>query len=149
MKGLPSKKVTCAAMFSLMPVLAYAAGPPFKASLIPCINTCASGIPGTEDFIGPPEPATMKGLATVSSTGVLKVQVKGATADRLFKIMIAQQFGPPLELLNVLQADSSGDGNVNNVLAPGTYVGAIFLFSDTDINGLLEPRAQPGFVVEP
>ena len=132
-----------------MPFLAYAGGPPFKASLIPCIDTCASGIPGTEAFIGPPEPATMEGLANVSATGVLKVQVDGATPNVTFYSFIGQQAGPPIQLPNVLQTDSNGDDSVNNVLDPGTYVGAIFLFRDTDSDGLLEPRAQPGFVVEP
>ncbi|MBI4887927.1 MAG: hypothetical protein HY824_12605 [Acidobacteria bacterium] len=148
LRYLPAKRAMYAAIFLAMPLLAYGGGPPFKATLIPCDTWCGP-FGATEGFVFPGEPATLTGLAGVSATGVLKVQVKGATPNQFYQVWVAQVFGPAAPLPNNLSTDASGDGTVNNTLPAGTYISGVFLTRDSNVppNFIQDPRIATGFVI--
>jgi hypothetical protein len=138
-----------------MPLLAYGA-PPFKSTLIPCGNWCGGFDDGPggsfESFFEAgtaPEPATLEGQAGVGATGVLKVQVQGATANTTYEVYMADVNLGPVHLGNPLVTDNNGDGNVNNTLPAGTYISGVFLMRDTDFDSEFEPRIETGFVIGP
>ncbi len=131
----------------LMTSSAYG-GPVLKTHLIPCDFTCGSfGIPGTEGFVGPGEPATLSGDVVASSTGVLKIKVLGATPNVTFTVLVGNFVTGPTLLPATLTTDGAGDGVTTNNLSPGTYISEVFLLRDTDNNTVLEPRILAGFLI--
>lgn len=147
-RHLFAKRAICAVMFMAMPLVAYGGGPPFKSTLVPCDAWCGP-FGSTEGFVFPGEPALLEGQATVGATGVLKVQVKGATPNEFYQVWVAQAGGPAMSLPNPLSTDSSGDGSVNNALLAGTYISGVFLTRDSNVppNGVQDPRIATGFVI--
>ena len=128
-------------VISLLPSAAFA-GPPFKSELLSCPNVLNSICGSFYVVTLTPEPLT-DGIAVVSPTGILKVNVDGAFPNVTYEVVMISQGGGQFDVVGFLSTGANGDGNVNIPLPSDTYASGVILMRNTDGDGPCSPPAFP------